>query len=245
MPLNDKGNISLGLGTLELGTYDNNHIEYKDGGLIKTCANFEANSEGYFLTIQFAELTPEMLCTILGGKPLQQNSDEHLPKNAFSDLQFLDRSVSAPFGTLCPGKKDMESPQGVVLLTAERPILALRFTHVKVNGKRQVFEFERAQQYGQITIPFNEDDWNLYTVTFKGENLRFIVEKNPLTPDRPNPYNETCPLCGAKCDPERTQVFNFEGGRPLISILQYVRYCALKSKPKWDWYTWIRKVFHR
>jgi hypothetical protein len=51
--------------------------------------------------------------------------------------------------------------------TPTHAFVGLRFTHVKANGKRQIFEGFKASPSGQLSMPFRESDWNLMAVSFR------------------------------------------------------------------------------
>lgn len=181
MAIVNKKNISLGLGNLELGAYDEAtdvFTAYTDIGAIKaelTIANtrevldFESGRplvtilqevirEKVVITATLAELTVATLKMAMGQAA---TSVGVIPT-------FMDGTSSALSGTLAPGLSAVVS--GDILKFGGIPTHAyvgLRFTHRKASGKRHVFEGYKASPMGELTLPFRETDWNLYQVTFR------------------------------------------------------------------------------
>jgi hypothetical protein len=175
----NKNNISLGLGNLELGTYTNDVFDtYTDIGAIKTeltithtreVLDFESGRplvvilqevirERVVITLTFAEITVATLKMALGQGSITSGT---IPT-------FLDATSTALSGTLAAGKTAVVS--GDLLKFGGIPTHAyvgLRFTHVKANGKRHIFEGYKASPSGDLTLPFRETDWNLTTATFR------------------------------------------------------------------------------
>lgn len=179
MPIQNKNNIHLGLGNLELGTYTGDVFDaYTDVGAIKTeltiahtreVLDFESGRplvtilqevirERVVVTATLAELTVATLKMALGQGNITSGT---IPT-------FLDGTSTALRGTLQTGKTDVVT--GNLLKFGGIPTHAyvgLRFTHVKANGKRHIFEGYKASPQGELTLPFRETDWNLYQAVFR------------------------------------------------------------------------------
>lgn len=178
----DTADISLGIGVLEFGNYDANNVfgGYLDVGAIKgtwsmavtrETRDFESGQpqvvlirqvirERVEISFQMAEWRTANWKFAFGGG---QVTDSVIP------AAFLDGSNAAPEGGLTTsvvgvGLSDVYFLGGQCDLNK----VGLRFTHLKscTTGKRQIVEIWFAQASGQVTLPFNEDDWNLYTVNF-------------------------------------------------------------------------------
>lgn len=182
MAIQNRNNISLGLGNLELGTYntaDSPVFEaYSDVGAIKTeltiahtreVLDFESGRplvtilqevirEKVIVTATLAELTVASLKMALGQAAISSGT---IPT-------FLDGTSQTLSGTLQSGKTSVVA--GTLLKFGGIPTHAyvgLKFTHVKANGKRHVFEGYKASPSGELTLPFRETDWNLYQCVFR------------------------------------------------------------------------------
>jgi len=179
MPIINKNNISLGIGNLEFGDYVNDvFTSYVDVGAIKSEVNIEHTREvldfesgrplvvilqevireRVTLTATLAELTVATLKSALGQGNITSNT---IPT-------FLDSTSVALKGTLETGTSPVTS--GNLLKfggIATHNYVGIRFTHVKANGKRQIFEGYKASPSGTLTLPFRESDWNLYQVSFR------------------------------------------------------------------------------
>lgn len=179
MPINEKKNISLGLGALEFGEYINDVFQtYHDVGAIKSELTIEHNREvldfetGRPLVVILQEVVREQvtitatlaeikLATIkmaLGQGVLGSGS---IPV-------FLDGTSNALRGTLQAGTTPVTS--GTIMKFGGVPshaYIGLRFTHQKANGKRVIFEGYKASPMGNLSLPFRETDWNLYQVQFR------------------------------------------------------------------------------
>lgn len=179
MPIQNKDNISLGIGNLELGSFTNGVFDgYTDVGAIKSEVNIEHNREvldfesgrplvtilqevireSVSVAATLAELNLATLKMALGQGNITSGTT----------TSFLDGTDTALRGTLQPGKVAVTS--GTLLKfggTPNHAYVGLRFTHVKANGKRQIFEGYKASPQGALTLPFRESDWNLMSVTFR------------------------------------------------------------------------------
>lgn len=180
MAIVDKKDISLGLGNLELGAYDENDafVAYTDIGAIKAeltiastreVLDFESGRplvtilqevirERVVITATLAELKVATLKMAMG----------QAATSAGVVPTFLDGTSSALSGTLATGLTAVVS--GDLLKFGGIPTHAyvgLRFTHRKANGKRHIFEGYKASPMGELTLPFRETDWNLYQVVFR------------------------------------------------------------------------------
>lgn len=179
MPIINKDNISLGIGNLELGDFTNGVFNgFTDVGAIKSEVNIEHNREvldfeagrplvtilqevireSVSVSATLAELNLATLKMALGQGNITSGTT----------TSFLDGTSDVLRGTLQPGKTALGS--GTLFKFGGTPTHAyvgLRFTHVKSNGKRQIFEGFKASPQGQLTLPFKESDWNLFSVTFR------------------------------------------------------------------------------
>jgi len=179
MPIQNSQNISLGIGNIEFGDYTNNVFgTYIDVGAVKAEVNIaierevldfesgrplitilqEVIREKTMLRATLAEVNLATIKMALGQGVVGSGS---IPT-------FLDGSSEALRGTLQPGKTAVTS--GTILKfggIATHAYIGLRFTHVKSNGKRQIFEAYKASPSGNLTLPFREADWNLYEVDFR------------------------------------------------------------------------------
>ncbi len=181
MAIVDKNNISLGIGNLELGQYSSDgttFLGYTDVGAIKAEVNIEHNREvldfesgrplvvilqevireRVTVTATLAELNVASLKMALGQGNITSGT---VPT-------FLDGTSQALPGNLSPGKSAVGSSNllqfgGI----ATHAYVGLRFTHVKSNGKRHIFEGYKASPSGNLTLPFKEADWNLMQVQFR------------------------------------------------------------------------------
>lgn len=179
MPIVNKNNIALGIGNLELGDYVNDvFTSYVDVGAIKSevtiehtreVLDFESGRplvvilqevirERVVVSATLAELSVATLKSALGQGNITSGT---IPT-------FLDGTSVALKGTLETGKTAVVS--GNLLKFGGTPTHAyvgLRFTHIKANQKRQIFEAYKASPMGNLTLPFREADWNLFTVQFR------------------------------------------------------------------------------
>jgi hypothetical protein len=179
MPIQNKDNISLGIGNLELGTYTNDVFDaYADVGAIKSEVTIEHNREvldfeagrplvtilqevireSVTVAATLAELNLATLKMALGQGNITSGTT----------TSFLDGTQTALLGTLQTGKTQVLS--GTLFKFGGTPthaFVGLRFTHVKANGKRQIFEGFKASPSGQLSMPFRESDWNLMAVSFR------------------------------------------------------------------------------
>ena len=179
----DVTDISLGIGDLEFGYYDtnDNFLGYDFVGVIKGTFSMQVTRE----TREFEV-----------GRPLQEVKAEVLRERVeytFQMAEFRVANLKLAFGTgtitssVSPTFADGTNiaPLGdlsdsmTAVVSADRLTLggdcaldrvALRFTHKKscTDPKRQIVEAFIARTTGDTTLPFNEEDWNLYSVTFRG-----------------------------------------------------------------------------
>jgi hypothetical protein len=179
MPIINKNNISLGIGNLELGDYvEDVFSAYQDVGAIKSevniattreVLNFESGRplvtivqevirENVVVSATLAEVAVATLKMALGQGAITSDT---IPT-------FLDGTSVALRGNLQTGTTAVTT--GTLLKFGGTPTHAyvgLRFTHVKANGKRQIFEGYKASPSGDLSLPFRESDWNLYSVSFR------------------------------------------------------------------------------
>ena len=174
--------ITVGIGILEFGNYDTAGVfqGYDDVGPIKgtfglnvtrEVRDFESGRpqvilkrevirERVEIAFRMAEMRVANLKMAAGGGIVTSSI---VPAN------FLDGSNAAPEGSFSSsvvgvGLADTYELGGQCTLDE----IALRFTHVKAcnTGKRQIIEVYKAQATGVLNLPFNEEDWNVYDVTF-------------------------------------------------------------------------------
>lgn len=179
----DVTDITLGIGTLEFGYYDvdDNFLGYNYVGAIKGTFSMQVTRE----TREFEV-----------GRPLQEVKAEVLRERveySFQMAEFRVANLKLAFGggtitssvapTFADGTNiapDGSLTDSVVAVTNANILtlgglctldrLALRFTHVKSceGGQRQIIEAFIARAVGDVTLPFNEEDWNLFNVQFRG-----------------------------------------------------------------------------
>lgn len=174
--------ISLGIGVLEFGNYNSSDVfqGYQDVGAIKGTFSMEMTRETrefetgrpmvqvkrevlrerLQITFRMSEFRVANLKLMFGGGVV---SSSVTPAN------FLDGTNAAPKGDLTTsvvgvGLSDTYELGGQCDLDK----VALRFTHLKScsTGKRQIVEVYFAQAVGQITLPWIEEDWNIWDVQF-------------------------------------------------------------------------------
>lgn len=179
MPVINKNNISLGIGTLELGAYVNDVFSvYEDVGAIKSEVNIEITREvmdfesGRPLVVLLQEVIRErVVVTATLAELTVANMKMALGQgNLTSSVipTFLDASSSVLPGTLDSTKTAVT--EGTLLKFGGTPSLSfcgLRFIHQKADTKRHIFEGYRASPMGNLTLPFRETDWNLYQAQFR------------------------------------------------------------------------------
>ncbi len=179
MPIVNKANISLGLGTLEFGNYVNNVFQgYTDVGAIKSEASIETNREvkdfetGRPMVVVVQEVIRESVTfkATLAEVNLAIIKQSLGQGNVTSSVttSFLDGSQTAPTGFLQAGNTSIV--QGTLFTFGGLPthaFIGLRFTHAMASGNRHIFEGYYASPMGQLTLPFRETDWNLYEVSFR------------------------------------------------------------------------------
>ena len=199
----DTRNVSLGLGTLEVGEFvDGAFVAYRFVGAIKATLDLTWTRETHLfetgrpllevkrevlrefieVAVTLAEVTVANIKMALGGGV---SSTSIVPV-------FLDSPLDPPKGDLT------DSKVGVVLADrfefggqCDVNNLALRFTHIKScsTNTRQIFEAYKAVPTGVLALPFNETDWDLYRVTFRcladttrqaGKQMaQFLIERDP------------------------------------------------------------------
>lgn len=174
----NEANIGLGLGILEIGSYSGSTFSaYRDAGAIKATGTLtwtrtinrfatgrplvtikqEVTEEMLKASFQLAEITVANLKDALGGGV---NTSSATPT-------FLDGGSIAPKGDLTDsvvgvGVSDIFEFGG----QCDVAYVGLRFTNLKScsTGRRRIFEMYKASPTGNLALPFNETDWNLYTV---------------------------------------------------------------------------------
>lgn len=174
--------ITLGLGTLEIGTYTNGVFgAYRDLGAIRGTATLTLTRERQ----QF-----------LSGRPLQVLKTEVTTERVQFKAQMFELSVAnikdalgagsitssvVPAfvdGTTVAPKGDLSS--SIVGLAASDVLtggglcgvatVAIRWTHLKdcATGLRTVTELFKAQAAGNLAVAYNETDWDSFEVEFEG-----------------------------------------------------------------------------
>jgi hypothetical protein len=177
----NEANIGLGLGILEFGAYSSGVFQsYRNAGAIKATGTLtwtrtinrfatgrplvtikqEVTEEMMKASFQLAEITVANLKDAIGGGT---NTSSTTPT-------FLDGSVIAPKGDLTDsnvavGVSDIFEFGG----QCDVAYIGLRFTNLKScsTGKRRIFEMYKASPTGNLALPFNETDWNMYTAEFE------------------------------------------------------------------------------
>lgn len=195
-------NINLGNGILEIGTYHPTtgaFQTYTDVGSVKGTATLtytretarfetgrpqvlvkeEVIREGVEFRITLAELTVANLKLVLGTGTTSTDSNP----------SFLSGNGLVPSGDLEAGSSSAGvSTKFVFGGDCSSPEVALRFTHQRdcELGKRNIVEVFKATFSGNLALPFNEGDWNLYEVSFMAhadtarvagaQLLQFVIE---------------------------------------------------------------------
>lgn len=180
MAIKNKNNISLGTGNLEFGVYSNDVFggSYEDVGAIKAEVNIEHTREvldfesgrplvvilqevireRVTITATLAEVSVATLKMALGQGNISSGSTP----------TFLDGSSTALPGNLGSTKTAVGASQMLKFGgISTHAYVGLRFTHLKQNGKRYIFEGYKASPSGNLTLPFRETDWNIYQVQFR------------------------------------------------------------------------------
>lgn len=179
MAIQNKNQISLGIGNMEFGEYVNDVFQsYTDVGAVKSEVNItierevldfesgrplvtiiqEVIREKVMVKATLAELNLATIKMALGQGNVGSGS---IPT-------FLDGTSTALRGTLQPGKTAVSS--GRLLKFGGLPThayIGLRFTHVAAAGYRNIFEAYKASPTGNLSLPFRETDWNLFDVEFR------------------------------------------------------------------------------
>lgn len=179
MPIQNTNNISLGIGTLELGDYTDGVFDaYTDVGAVKTEVNIAISRE--VLDFESGRPLVTILQEVIREKVMVKATLAEWSLATFKQAlgqgvvgtgsipTFLDGTSNALRGSLQTGLTAVTS--GTLLKFGGVPthaFVGLRFTHQKQNGKRQIFEGFKASPMGELTIPFREADWNLYDVNFR------------------------------------------------------------------------------
>lgn len=179
MPIQNRNSISLGIGTLEFGDFINNVFDaYTDVGAIKSEVSIAIQREvldfetGRPLVTIIQEVIREkvMVKATLAEINLATIKMSLGQGNVYSGSipTFLDGTSMAPYGTLQPGKSAVTS--GTLLKfggLAAIAYIGIRFTHVRSDGARHIFEGYRASPTGNLTLPFKETDWNMFDAEFR------------------------------------------------------------------------------
>jgi hypothetical protein len=195
-------NISLGLGTLEFGTYDMNgaFTAYGFVGAIKAegtmtyqrtilpfttgrpllAVKQQTTEEQFQIQFTLAEVTVANIKNSLGAGSVTSSV---IPV-------FLDGTSNAPVGDLTSSMTAVTASD-VLKFGGQCDVntIGLRFTHGLScgTGKRQILEVYKASPMGTLALPFRETDWNLYQVEFHSladttkpagqQYCQFIVEQ--------------------------------------------------------------------
>lgn len=181
MAINDKNKITLGIGVLELGDYDAAGVVfqgYRDIGAItgtltikheNEVRRFESGRplrpivqhkirEAVMVEFSFAELNLSDFKSILGSGITSSNTTS----------AFLSGSLLVSTGGLSAASSSLSAVNQVFEFggAPEHNSAGIRFTHVKQNAKRIVFEGFIASPSGNLALPFNESDYNIATAEF-------------------------------------------------------------------------------
>jgi hypothetical protein len=179
LPIVNSDNIDLGLGALEFGSYVGGVFStYTDVGAIKTELSIEHDREvldfetGRPLVVIKQEVIREkvtikaMLAEISLATMTQALGAGTITTSVVP--AFLDGSSSALLGTLQTGKSQVVA--GTLLSFGGLPtnaFIGLRFTHLKADGHRHIFEGYKASPTGKLTLPFSEEKWSMYDAEFR------------------------------------------------------------------------------
>lgn len=179
MPIVNKDNIDLGLGSIEFGDYVGGvFTTYNDVGAVKSevmiehdreVLDFESGRplvvikqevirEKVMVKVTLAELSLATIRQALGTGNITTSTTP----------VFMDGSSSALLGTLQPGKAALVS--GTMLRFGGVPthnFIGLRFTHRKATGNRHIFEGYKASPSGKLSLPFKETEWTQYECEFR------------------------------------------------------------------------------
>ncbi len=167
------------MGTLEFGQYVNGVFSgYNDVGAIKSELAIEHNREvksfetGRPMVVILQEVIREsvMIKATLGEVSMANIKSSLGQGNITSSTttSFLDGTQLAPTGFLQSSYTSLV--QGTLLTFGGLPthaFIGLRFTHAMISGLRHIFEGYMASPTGQLTIPFKEEDWNIFEVNFR------------------------------------------------------------------------------
>lgn len=195
-------NISLGLGTLEFGTYDTNGVftSYSFVGAIKAEGTMtyqrnilpfetgrpllmvkqQATQEQFMVQFTLAEVTVANIKNSLGAGT---QSSSVIPV-------FLDATSNAPVGDLTSSITAVTTAD-ILKFGGQCDVntIGLRFTHELscTSGTRQILEVYKASPVGNLALPFRETDWNLYQVEFRSladttkpagqQYCQFVIER--------------------------------------------------------------------
>lgn len=203
MAIVNRNLISLGIGNIEFGEYVNDVFSsYVDIGAIKSEVSIAVQRE--VLDFESGRPLVTIVQEVIREKVMIKASLAEFNLNTIrlalgqgnvgsgSIPTFLDATSTALRGTLQPGKTAVTS--GTILKfggTATHAYIGIRFTHVKADGARQIFEGYKASPTGNLALPFKEADWNLYEVEFRlladtcrpaGEQYFQLFQENGVTP---------------------------------------------------------------
>ncbi len=179
MPIQNQLNIDLGIGTIEFGSYSNDVFgAYQDVGAVKANVTIEHQREvlPFETGRQLITIKQEVIRESVMFKATLAEVKLATVKMALGQADvftssiptFLDGSSTAPRGDLQAGNEAVIS--GELLKfggLSTHAFIGLRFTHRKSDGTRQIFEAYKASPMGNLTLPFNETDWNTFNVEFR------------------------------------------------------------------------------
>jgi hypothetical protein len=181
MAVQDKNSISLGLGTLEFGAFDPTgvtFIGYQDVGAIKSEVSIQTTREVLdfetgrpLITILQEVIREKVMVKATLAEVAVATIKQALGQGTIgsgSVPTFQDGTQTAPSGTLQSGLTQVLT--GTILKFGGLPThayIGIRFTHVRADGNRHVFEGYRASPMGDLTLPFRETDWNLFETNFR------------------------------------------------------------------------------
>lgn len=174
--------ITVGIGILEFGTYDSGGTfgGFDDVGPIKgtfglnitrEVRDFESGRPQVMLKREIIRERVEIAFRMseMRVANLKMAAGGGIVSSSVTPGAFIDGTTVAPDGgfttsVVTVGLSDMWELGG----QCDLDTIGLRFTHIKScgTGKRQIIEVYKAQATGVLNLPFNEEDWNLFDVTF-------------------------------------------------------------------------------
>ena len=200
----DTRDITLGIGVLRFGTYNTSDVfgGYSAVGAIKgtfsvnitrETRDFETGRplvvvkrevlrERVEVTFTMAEWRVANLKLAFGGGVVS---------SSITPAAFIDGTTGALKGDLTDSIVGVStSDEWTIGGQCDLDKVGLQFVHIKScsNGRRQIVEVYLAQVSGQAALPFNEEDWNMLSISFLAladttrsagqQYLRFVDERD-------------------------------------------------------------------